>query len=554
MDHSSTEGQNRRTRSMSRNLSVQQFSPSLKADEQLQKDVSQYHQEHSDTVNAISNQSTKRKHVDAVVNNMPVPEKESKSKVTTTQPVQKKTKTSIVCEKCVCSKCISNYPRIWEEVFEFIESCTQDTKFDMAKGLLEIYNAKIDTQLILNLLKQTSYNEKVLTFLVKTVCQNYSNSEAAKTKPMLYEWSEVVIYAAKMRKLKTLSILFKNGVDINGRINDQNQTLLMEATKGCNSYITQRILEKGADLNLQDEDGDTAVSWASHRNNFYAFCFLIKAGADVNLESWIEDSGGPTSDDYKGFTLLSLNLAQLKHRPRLKYIRFLLKRDAKVPSGNSMFVVHYCIAVRRFDILRFLIKKGGFSPTILNIKSNYCLLQPSYREKFAKILSPLCMALLCGQVTIAKEMQRAGYLTFSDFFLLSKNKHLIKFLEYYRVPRSLKFVEDLAQTVPTLSQLSFARVSDLVGPQPGRKHRTENLGLPRKLQKELMFSCDHQTIGDRKSPLLDQAEVTADLTLAAEKVVFMFMEHQGMSVSWQSSRDEFLENEDYDSDDEIYWN
>ena len=50
-------------------------------------------------------------------------------------------------------------------------------------------------------------------------------------------------------------------------------------------YKVKLLIENGADINLQDKDGDTALMWASNRSNKDVVEILIENGADINLKN-----------------------------------------------------------------------------------------------------------------------------------------------------------------------------------------------------------------------------------------------------------------------------
>lgn len=58
-----------------------------------------------------------------------------------------------------------------------------------------------------------------------------------------------------------LSSLIRSGADINARINEMNQTLLMRASRGgdIRSEKFKLLIENGANLDLQDKSGNTAL-------------------------------------------------------------------------------------------------------------------------------------------------------------------------------------------------------------------------------------------------------------------------------------------------------
>ena len=68
-------------------------------------------------------------------------------------------------------------------------------------------------------------------------------------------------------------------------------TSLLDATKASNNVAVQCLLDIGANVNYQDDDGDTALMWAVLINNIDIIHQLLQAGADVH----IQDKDGRTA-------------------------------------------------------------------------------------------------------------------------------------------------------------------------------------------------------------------------------------------------------------------
>ena len=78
-----------------------------------------------------------------------------------------------------------------------------------------------------------------------------------------------------------LSSLIRNGADINARVNEMNQTLLMLATfQGSGDIRSEKfklLIENGANLDLQDKSGNTALHYAVNSRDMSVI--LVYAGA-----------------------------------------------------------------------------------------------------------------------------------------------------------------------------------------------------------------------------------------------------------------------------------
>ena len=82
--------------------------------------------------------------------------------------------------------------------------------------------------------------------------------------------------------LEILSCLIENGANINA-CTDFKITPLMMAVQNCRKYVVSFLIEHGANVDLQDEDGDTALHFAcrSHASLEILSC-LIENGASIN--------------------------------------------------------------------------------------------------------------------------------------------------------------------------------------------------------------------------------------------------------------------------------
>lgn len=81
-------------------------------------------------------------------------------------------------------------------------------------------------------------------------------------------------------KFDALEILINAGVDVNSIANNGDSILSYSACLGHDN-ITQYLIEKGANLDMQNEDGCTALMLAANTKYFATAQMLIKAGASI---------------------------------------------------------------------------------------------------------------------------------------------------------------------------------------------------------------------------------------------------------------------------------
>ncbi|CAH1785340.1 unnamed protein product [Owenia fusiformis] len=78
--------------------------------------------------------------------------------------------------------------------------------------------------------------------------------------------------------------LISKGADVNVRVNDESETILMLAVKMKRLGFCRRLLEGGADLNAISKTGKTALIIAIEMRFKSCVRLLMDAGADVNIK------------------------------------------------------------------------------------------------------------------------------------------------------------------------------------------------------------------------------------------------------------------------------
>ena len=89
-----------------------------------------------------------------------------------------------------------------------------------------------------------------------------------------------------------VSLLLKNGADVNAK-SDDNTTALMVASDKGHTRVVSLLLQNGADVNPKDIWGDTALMAASERGHIEIVLMLLDWNADVNV---INDNGHTAID------------------------------------------------------------------------------------------------------------------------------------------------------------------------------------------------------------------------------------------------------------------
>ena len=223
---------------------------------------------------------------------------------------------------------------------------------------------------------------------------------------------------------------------------------------------------------------------------------LIDAGSDVTVVDSNSDS------------ILQIILLRESLYRNLKLVTFLLQHGCNISSDYAAAVIHRCIFCQEFRLFSILVEFGGFVPTLLKQRAYlisktlieyanpFCMVKNSKFVKFHDIFSPLCTAFLCGKLKLARNMVNACYMTTSDLYLLPYRSNLRDSLKHQNKTESLAYLDELSSCAPTLMQLSFIKVSELIGSGPSRKKKVDQLNLPTSLKRHLMFESANRVFLD----------------------------------------------------------
>jgi len=154
-------------------------------------------------------------------------------------------------------------------------------------------------------------------------------------------WKEVINnnFEGLKKVLKTL-----DEMDINKEYNDD--ILLVYASKHGYIDIMKLLIEKGAEVNIEDADGMTPLYWAAINNNAHITKFLI------------EDKGAEV--DYEGINSTTALIEASKHG-YIDIVKLLIANGANIniKASVSKTPLHYAVNIGYMDIAEFLIKEGA---------------------------------------------------------------------------------------------------------------------------------------------------------------------------------------------------
>ena len=180
-----------------------------------------------------------------------------------------------------------------------IQKAAQHNSLDAAEYLIEQNaNLKGYNSLYFNALSYAAmeYNLEMLELLVKS---GADVNEVSKDSPWAGPLARIAMGfnpSNKKARLKTLSKLLELGADPNV-LHAQNMTAIMYAAKlgtnrGWKAAVNncEILIKSGANVNLANTAGETALMLASASGNSKLVDLLIKSGAEVNVVNKVGDS------------------------------------------------------------------------------------------------------------------------------------------------------------------------------------------------------------------------------------------------------------------------
>ncbi|MBR3627785.1 MAG: ankyrin repeat domain-containing protein [Elusimicrobia bacterium] len=100
-------------------------------------------------------------------------------------------------------------------------------------------------------------------------------------KKGIIDYGTALMYSTRLDLYEMSKLLIKSGANLNIQ-NEEGKTALMIAAERGNEKITKLLISKGADVNIQSVDKMTALSYAARYGKTKIVKILISKGADVN--------------------------------------------------------------------------------------------------------------------------------------------------------------------------------------------------------------------------------------------------------------------------------
>src|SRR5678809_61138 len=155
-----------------------------------------------------------------------------------------------------------------------------------------------------------------------------------------------------MRKLGLIVFLFICSISA---LNAQTTSKTFEAVRNNDLKEVKSLLEKGADPNSADEDGDHLLMYATLYSSIDCMKILIEKGADINAKNNLDETALMWSvHDIEKLKFLIANGADV---------------NAKAKSGNTPLLIA-SVGTGKYDAIKLLIDKGANVLAVNNRKEN----------------------------------------------------------------------------------------------------------------------------------------------------------------------------------------
>ena len=122
-------------------------------------------------------------------------------------------------------------------------------------------------------------------------------------------------------------------------------TPLVDAARSGDAQAARALIEQGADVNLPEPDGTTALHWAAHRNDLELGAALLAAGADPNA---VNDYGATPMSE-----------AAVSGDAALVAMLLEAGADAESPNADGQTALMVVARTGRVDAARLLISHGA---------------------------------------------------------------------------------------------------------------------------------------------------------------------------------------------------
>ncbi|KAK6983588.1 ankyrin repeat domain-containing protein 50 [Biomphalaria glabrata] len=262
--------------------------------------------------------------------------------------------------------------------------------------------------------------------------------------------------------------------NVNARDESGDTPLLLVSNYTCGlEQIAKLLIDHGADLNIRNNAGMSALDLATEKFNTRLMCLLIDSKADLGR------------DDMQRKSILSILLS---HETPTKNVQktaaYLLDQGISADLVRRDIIQRLIEAGNDGILIQKLIKSGVTPMDIVITISGW----PE------TLVSPLAVSLVLDSLDFASYFFDNWYLTKSDVQLIFRNKNIFNYLQK-RKAKTLSYLEKVSRQPLRLELLCFITVSSALGSDQGRRQRILSSKLPAVVQNQLMFSkLEHKVL------------------------------------------------------------
>lgn len=170
------------------------------------------------------------------------------------------------------------------------------------------------------------------------------------------EYGRTALYwAAQQGYHSLIEVLVASKSDINFvSSNDDSWTPLITSSYGGHTKTVELLVSHGADIEAEDKDGYTALSWAFKQEKYDTAKLLITRGANVNI---------PPASDYgpaKDKNVLILHSAVMRGAP-IEFIKTVIEHGAKINAKDrkNSTPLHKAIDRGNLETVKLLTNYGA---------------------------------------------------------------------------------------------------------------------------------------------------------------------------------------------------
>lgn len=161
----------------------------------------------------------------------------------------------------------------------------------------------------------------------------------------------LLIRVCKEGDINIAKILIDAGANVNAQ-DDDGDTPLMKACLIRNKELFKLLIDSKANVNIQNNNGNTAVIASCMKNDIEMIKLIIKAGCNLELKNKYENT--------------VLMFAGLYNRTEI--VKLLVEANAKLNIGNKEWDMSFSLANK--EIINSIISRNSIPSRIVNLLKN----------------------------------------------------------------------------------------------------------------------------------------------------------------------------------------